>query len=350
MDSEHAMSFRFAFDIDDGDGPDNKEFISQDRDFSKDGFVSPESRIEPQSSRKGFVFLNTRELAGRQQQNVGFVHVPLFKEATRADISKTDETRALSTLKKVKKAMVARDSSGIVAQADIQQTDLVPGVYEGGLKLWECSIDLCRFLSKEKSLTPRHVLELGCGHGLPACLLLRKALIENQETSFLFCDYNDFVLQDVTLPNILANAQEISGGAPEFIAERVALGAGDWWAMSKALLQLDNGHGHTLLPCNGRFDVILASETIYSVQASRDVVKILLRHLVPQSGVALVAAKRFYFGVGGGCDAFRAAAEEERIEINNRAFKLSCETVELYDEGNGNIRELLKTTVQEADV
>lgn len=27
------------------------------------------------------------------------------------------------------------------------KTDVIPGVYEGGLKVWECSVDLCRFLA-----------------------------------------------------------------------------------------------------------------------------------------------------------------------------------------------------------
>lgn len=44
------------------------------------------------------------------------------------------------------------------------ESDLVSGVYEGGLKLWECSIDLARFLiDNRESLKGKRVLELGCG-------------------------------------------------------------------------------------------------------------------------------------------------------------------------------------------
>ena len=38
----------------------------------------------------------------------------------------------------------------------------------GGLKVWECSIDLVEYLSNYKDcLTGLRVLELGCGAGLP---------------------------------------------------------------------------------------------------------------------------------------------------------------------------------------
>ena len=51
-------------------------------------------------------------------------------------------------------------------------TDLVKGVYEGGQKLWECSVDLLDFIHflspLEIEITERdNILELGCGLGLP---------------------------------------------------------------------------------------------------------------------------------------------------------------------------------------
>jgi hypothetical protein len=30
--------------------------------------------------------------------------------------------------------------------ASPRMIDVIPGLYEGGLKVWECSLDLCRFL------------------------------------------------------------------------------------------------------------------------------------------------------------------------------------------------------------
>ena len=49
-----------------------------------------------------------------------------------------------------------------------QNTDLVKNVYEGGLKIWECSHDLVQFLSQTKvPIHDQRVLELGCGAALP---------------------------------------------------------------------------------------------------------------------------------------------------------------------------------------
>jgi hypothetical protein len=50
----------------------------------------------------------------------------------------------------------------------VERSDLTPGVYEGGLKLWEGSMDLVEFLVKHQvSLSGMRVMELGCGHALP---------------------------------------------------------------------------------------------------------------------------------------------------------------------------------------
>lgn len=54
-----------------------------------------------------------------------------------------------------------------VLNAEQNHSDLVPSMYEGGLKVWECTFDLISFL-KDKSLEfqDKHVLDLGCGTGI----------------------------------------------------------------------------------------------------------------------------------------------------------------------------------------
>jgi hypothetical protein len=55
-------------------------------------------------------------------------------------------------------------------------SDLIPGVYEGGLKTWECSIDLVQYLMHVKrefnNFAGFDVLELGCGSALPGLFCL----------------------------------------------------------------------------------------------------------------------------------------------------------------------------------
>ena len=53
-----------------------------------------------------------------------------------------------------------------------------------------------------------------------------------------------------------------------------------------------------------KFDLILASETIYSLEDLPKFRDAVVHFLRPEGGVALVAAKEYYFGVGGGVDAF----------------------------------------------
>lgn len=82
-------------------------------------------------------------------------------------------------------------------------SDLVRGVYEGGFKTWECSIDLVQWLSSlpDEATQGKQVLEIGCGSALPSLYLLarhRSNVVDVQ-------DYNDQVIRLITLPNILLN-------------------------------------------------------------------------------------------------------------------------------------------------
>ena len=72
--------------------------------------------------------------------------------------------------------------------------DLIPGRYEGGLKIWECSIDLVNHFLRRTELHSGSVLELGCGHGLPAIAALLKGC-----RPVVLSDFND----DVSLPSQL---------------------------------------------------------------------------------------------------------------------------------------------------
>jgi len=86
-------------------------------------------------------------------------------------------------------------------------SDLVPGVYEGGLKTWECAADLVADLetrvrshAQAGSEWPRgkHIAELGCGTAVPSVYMLQAVLAQpgpaTQDTRLSLCDYNKQVL------------------------------------------------------------------------------------------------------------------------------------------------------------
>lgn len=150
--------------------------------------------------------------------------------------------------------------------------DLVSGKYEGGLKLWECSIDLLKYLKSLPSL-PGKVLELGCGHGLPGiyCAL--------QNSEVVFQDYNEEVIRYVTANNFVKNLGE----------NKARYFYGPWGDMAGI----------------GKFDLVLTSETIYNPD---NYFSLLTAIQTSQASECLVACKNYYFGVGGGLESFLQAA------------------------------------------
>ncbi len=229
-----------------------------------------------------------------------------------------------------------------------RNTDLVPGVYEGGLKVWECSIDLCRYFRRNNIVIQGHILELGCGHGLPGIWLLKQAISMLQRTSVdtfvTFSDYNEFVIRDVTIPNVAINIRTSysvgmdsineSNGIDHLLKKNVAFGSGDWMAMSDLLLDKST-EMPPAVPKNGRFDCILASETTYSENSAIDTAKLLSKHMKPGTGVAYISSKRYYFGVGGGTKCLCESLKKQKTH------EFQIQVLEVFDNGAGNIRELI---------
>jgi predicted nicotinamide N-methyase len=278
---------------------------------------------DSQSEKSSFSWLESRF---HESLQVDFPHDLIH-------LSQTDKEVYLRRVREI-------DSSS----SKFQNSDLVPGVYEGGLKVWECSIDLCRYLQANNIIIEGSVLELGCGHGLPGCLLLKQARSRpNSSCSVVLSDFNQFVLNDVTIANIVLNTRDATGSTEEtiedlasWLSEHAALGAGDWNIMSEQILQASEKQP-LAVPSDGRFDVILAAETTYSEAAAKDTARLLVRHLRVGTGVAYIATKRYYFGVGGGSDCFRDA-----LAAQSSPDHFKVETIEVYDSGEGNIRELLQ--------
>lgn len=112
-----------------------------------------------------------------------------------------------------------RTSEGRALEFLDAPSDLVPGVYEGGLKTWECASDLVDcldgILGSESlgRLRGKKVLELGCGTAIPSLYIVQQLFLEppgesaesrqQDEVHVHMQDYNALVLRLVTLPNII---------------------------------------------------------------------------------------------------------------------------------------------------
>lgn len=235
------------------------------------------------------------------------------------------------------------DVTEAVPDADeARRSDLVKGKYEGGAKLWECAVDLTRFLLENDAardadagfflrLKDARVLELGCGHGLPGLACAMRGARE-----VVFADYNPDVLRALTVPNARANGfstERLRDGEKKTKNTTFRFLGGDWGSLSRSASLLEPG----------AFDVVLAAETVYEPSSFEKHVEILRRAVrrkttgeEKESGVALVAAKSYYFGVGGGARSFRARLE------NEGDFAVEC--VQTLSDGASNVREILKVT------
>ncbi len=183
-------------------------------------------------------------------------------------------------------------------------SDLIPGVYEGGLKVWECAFDLMEYLAEsEIDFSGMQVLELGCGAGLPAIFALIKGAREVH-----FQDYNPEVIDYVTIPSVLLNIPESKSANCGY-----KFYSGDWSNLIE------------LIPSGRYYDIILTSETIYS-PASQPKLLVALKHLLrPQGGVAYVAAKSYYFGVGGSIGSFTELVEKDGYFDIEKCRVIDCE-------------------------
>ena len=252
--------------------------------------------------------------------------------------------------------------------------DLIPGVYEGGLKVWESCLDLIEYMHNEpasalpwlpSSRTTRsnpqriQCLELGCGHGLPLCYVLRQVAAakgggELDRVQLYAVDYNDYVLRDAFVSNVVLNMAAVHSDnhhhqkLPPQLAKRIQMGAGDWYGLLQQQEENETTQGSSSQPpLLHQMDWIAAAETLYSVQAAHETAVLISRLLRPETGLAWVASKRYYFGVGGGVDAFVQAAQVLPPTLyNGDAYQLVVKTIQVYDNGKANIRELLRVQLQ----
>ncbi|NWW88387.1 MET18 methyltransferase, partial [Rhynochetos jubatus] len=246
------------------------------------------------------------------------------------DLSKILEnsvTETVSGLYCVKMSAVEKmyldgaDGEGIVSKSVSSHSDLIPGVYEGGLKIWECTFDLIGYFSEaEVEFTDKTVLDLGCGAGLLGIVALRA-----KAAKVHFQDYNSTVIDKITLPNVVANCvnkgSKMGSGhdgksskPPSKKAKKAErlpdmLGqcrffSGGWSEVSQLLLNSNKPFS--------KYDVILTSETIYNPD-SYGALHDALAQLLDKNGRVYLASKAHYFGVGGGIHLFEEFVTERKV-------------------------------------
>lgn len=200
--------------------------------------------------------------------------------------------------------------------------DVIRGVYEGGFKTWECSLDLANHLAKDTHLLEnlQTVLELGCGTSLPTLHLFTRALESGKGLRMVIQDYNLPVLQLSTIPSLFLIWSRHRSAEQSWDREgEISISEEDRRAF---LLDLDSrgisiqgisgSWSPEMVAMIGQADLIVASETIYSSSNLPSFVQ-MLQGTLSDSGTALVAAKCVYFGVGGGVDEFTRQCEEQKL-------------------------------------
>ncbi|MQL96131.1 hypothetical protein Taro_028804 [Colocasia esculenta] len=240
----------------------------------------------------------------------------------------------------------------------MSNSDLVPGKYEGGLKLWEGSVDLVNCLYSEVrdgrlSLAGRRVLELGCGHGLPgiyACL--QGAAVVH------FQDFNAEVLKCLTILNVKSNltkeqSQSESTSLDMANSEikvnpstKVQFFSGDWSEVHHLLFHGgdDKDQGGTRVSAEQDqytgYDVILMAETVYSLSSLGDLYGLIKKCLNHHNGVVYMAGKKHYFGVGGGTRQFIHMVNDDGVMLGSLLSEVA--------DGSSNVREIWKLSFKSA--
>ena len=198
---------------------------------------------------------------------------------------------------------------------------------------WECSQDLCKFISTA-ILDPSSVLcqvittvvdelrivELGCGLGDPTCSLLTCLTDSGYsgKIAVLFQDYNQETIDSVTRPNVESKLSHF----PPNVKERIQINfmACPW----------DKCDVST-------FHIILSSECIYREDLFESFADVLDKTLSVSNSVCYVAAKRYYFGCGGGTIEF-----SEFLSNSPTYSDLHVNVVHVEENGFSNTREILE--------
>ncbi|KAI0136675.1 hypothetical protein BJ170DRAFT_24843 [Xylariales sp. AK1849] len=254
----------------------------------------------------------------------------------------------------VRVQLMAEEDDSSESEPGLGSHDVKTGVYEGGFKSWESSVDLVKVLEHSRDFLTSEdevpcIIELGCGTALPSLALYQWATSGrargSPSLSVTLADYNPTVLQLVTLPNFILSwalqwaadsaviaealssdgelelSPEVIQAFQDFLSSRnlsLHFFSGAWSPEFVELLTRDSA----VVDGAKQRTIILGAETIYSpfaLQSFTDTVFSLLEQQKSRGHPAevLVAAKKLYFGVGGSLDDFVVKAKDLDAVVEN---------------------------------
>ncbi|PRQ56025.1 putative protein-histidine N-methyltransferase [Rosa chinensis] len=162
-------------------------------------------------------------------------------------------------------------------------------------------------------------LILGCGHGLPGIF----ACLEGA-AAIHFQDFNAEVLQCLTIPNVNANVPSFQPPALQETkcdkGAEILFFAGDWREFRENP--------------DAQYDIILMAETVYSISTLQHLYELIKKCITRPHGVVYLAAKKHYFGVGGGTRRFLSVVEKDGVLVSSMVAEVA--------DGSSNVREVWK--------
>jgi SAM-dependent methyltransferase len=199
-----------------------------------------------------------------------------------------------------------------------------------GCVSWESSSDLSKYLAQsvcndttrlsnviEKSSCCLSVVELGCGTAIPSLKLA--TLLHSSGYSgrliMYFQDLSPETIESVTKPNVLTAFSALGDAFSKQIEPHFVASSWD-----------------DFVDVVGAADIILSSECVYREDLFESHSHVIERILAPD-GIALVAAKRYYFGCGGGTIEFADYVAQKTA--------LKAELAAVFENGMSNTREIL---------
>lgn len=247
---------------------------------------------------------------------------------------------------------------------DIEE-DLRKGIYEGGLKSWECSNDLIKYINNTIKDIDKYnnIIDLGCGTSIPSIFIFIKLIKLNKikDKTIILSDYNYNVLRLTTIPNFLINyylncLSEIelinlqkkfnnhNGNIRNFEIDltdnlinnflnflkinniKFKLISGNWNLNFLNIIKNSINDNNNNLNNNLNKILCISSETIYS----NDIIPILSILIVNilklndnnTGNKVLVGCKDYYFGVGGSLLEFTKNLNELKKD-NNYKFEFN---------------------------